>query len=314
MASVTRYPTSESSVSTGSYSGIAWDVTGKAGADDGLYTELTHKNFDTGVVSYLLKCQGFGISVPANATVTGIGVAIKRHYATAIVRDVCVQLLNTSGNLVGDNKAATGTNWPSSDSVATYGGQDDAWGLSLTPGLVNDADFGVGIAIQAQGNNADAFIDYVALTVYYASNDRWASATLGGGGDFSVGAQKAGGGFGSLSAAGSLVGLAAKQTVGTCSVAGSGLPMAEGKAATFERNGEARLSTAGIVMALGTKTAIVACTAHAQAAVAGSGHKVGQGELLIATSGGLAVVGLAIIATSAIRAGRASYWWGLRNN
>lgn len=152
------------------YDDLDWDdKTGVNAAGDSNTAGISSASFDTNTVSYLAKAQGFGFTVPAGATIVGIKVDIrKQRTAGTSAVDACVQLLDAAGALQGNNKADTTTNWPASAGTISYGGSADTWGATLNTTVVNDADFGVGIAVKATAQNVDINIDLVAITVYYA--------------------------------------------------------------------------------------------------------------------------------------------------
>lgn len=127
-----------------------------------------------------LRAANFGFSIPGGATPVGIVVIPERSRSsggtTGEIIDNVVSLVNGSGAIVGDNKAKTSLLWPSSSGVfpigeddITYGDVDDDWGASLTAADINDADFGVVIAVQGQASGADrvAQVDRVQIIVYY---------------------------------------------------------------------------------------------------------------------------------------------------
>jgi hypothetical protein len=73
-------------------------------------------------------------------------------------------------SLVGSNKAATGTNWPTSSlGTATYGGSSDLWGTTWTVSDINSANFGVALSATNPntGHDRDATVDYMRITVTY---------------------------------------------------------------------------------------------------------------------------------------------------
>lgn len=118
-----------------------------------------------------LDLTNFGLSIPDGSNIIGISASIERMVSgsgTPRVRDLVVQLLK-NGVAVGDNKADTGTNWPTSEGTASYGGNADLWGGVWTSAELNNANFG--IRIQATYNNGTptAQIDNVTLTVYYST-------------------------------------------------------------------------------------------------------------------------------------------------
>ncbi len=168
-----RYPNGTLTTvnTTAPYDDLDWDDKAGVGADDTDYASITNGSFDSNVITYLGKAQQFGFTIPARAVITGIEVVVakSRSAGTSCV-DACIQLIDGSGVLFGNNKADGTTNWPSSITAITYGGAGDMWGLNtstLTPAIVNDADFGVGIAVKATANNVDANVDYITVKVYY---------------------------------------------------------------------------------------------------------------------------------------------------
>lgn len=117
-------------------------------------------------VTHYLVVSSFGFNVPAQATITGVSVGIERKTNNGIV-DNEVRLL--SGAIGGDNKASAST-WPASDTVATYGGASDKWGLTLTPNDVNGSSFGAALSAKytpVSGNGSPA-VDQIRMTVFYS--------------------------------------------------------------------------------------------------------------------------------------------------
>lgn len=126
-----------------------------------------------------LQATNFGFSIPAGATINGVVVEIERNTnanSGNTVRDLTVRLVK-GGTVTGDNKADTGTNWPGSDTIKSYGGASDLWGATLTASDVNASNFGVVLAVRqnivAPKAFSTAFVDHIRITVHY---------TEGGGG------------------------------------------------------------------------------------------------------------------------------------
>ena len=68
----------------------------------------------------------------------------------------------------GTQNKASGSDWPTSETSAFYGGVSDLWGEQWTASDINDADFGVALASAGtSGSNRQANVDYVAITVTY---------------------------------------------------------------------------------------------------------------------------------------------------
>jgi len=137
--------------------------------DDYAYANLNH-----GDTSRYLKGSGFGFAIPAGATIGEIIVTMGRASSTGItggdrIRDLPVRISTDGTNLVGDNKALTGTNWPTSEGAATYGGAADTWGTTLTPAQINSSKFSVFLSFRNANSNYDrtAYVDYIRITVTY---------------------------------------------------------------------------------------------------------------------------------------------------
>lgn len=137
-------------------------------ADDGTEAQITAASYDAGDFSFILKAKNFGFSAPAGATIDGVEVEIDRRCFAGTAVDLAVQLLDASGMLASTNRASASA-WPASLAVASYGSASDKWdmGVTLTPALVNDVDFGVGLQVQATAANTDIGVDFIRMTVHY---------------------------------------------------------------------------------------------------------------------------------------------------
>ncbi|NUY82116.1 T9SS type A sorting domain-containing protein [Flavobacterium sp. MAH-1] len=139
--------------------------------------------------SQALRATNYGFSLPANAVIKGIQVTIGRFRSGGItgeIRDNSLQLVK-AGNSVGTNKAATGTNWPTSEGVASYGATSDMWGSTWTPSEINAANFGVALIVTNTNNFAiagtrTANVDYMQVSVTYAlpGDLNWYTQSSGG--------------------------------------------------------------------------------------------------------------------------------------
>ena len=120
-----RTGTDVSEVGTG-----IWLNPGYITADDTNYAQVTINS----VASHYLQGSNYGFAIPANATINGIVVTIGRYESgTSGVNDSVVKLLK-AGTVVGNNKAAALTDWPSgSPAAAIYGSNADLWGTTWTP-------------------------------------------------------------------------------------------------------------------------------------------------------------------------------------
>ena len=120
-----------------------------------------------------IRFSNFNFNIPTGATIQGITVEIDR-YATqntedSILDDV-IRLRKTSGQ-VGTNKA-TATWWDTIDNDAydSYGGSLDLWGTTWSVAEINNADFGVDIAVKNIGSTNTAYVDHVRVIIYYGSS------------------------------------------------------------------------------------------------------------------------------------------------
>jgi hypothetical protein len=161
--------TSASSLSSGVHSDNDWSDASNITANDGSDASITAPTFDTADQSYLLLAHFSGLSaVPDGATIIGVEVQVNCYYANGSVSLDLIQLLDATGAPAGDNQAATpiplGT---SAAGIVVLGGSADLWGNSLTDAWVKDADFGVAVGFLATGDNADVFVDYVSIKIFY---------------------------------------------------------------------------------------------------------------------------------------------------
>lgn len=112
-----------------------------------------------------LTLTDWGFALPADATVDGVEVVIRRA-AGGSTTDDAIQLVD--GGALGSPKAAGG-DWPASFAEQTDGGASDTWGASLTRAQVNGSTFGVAIRPQHGGGGPSVSeVEHVTVTVHYA--------------------------------------------------------------------------------------------------------------------------------------------------
>lgn len=115
-----------------------------------------------------LRASQFGFTIPGEATIDSVKVEINRKAsATNAVALDYLYLVDGEGNN-GTNRADPTNKWPTSPATATYQGAPSWWGLTLTPAIVNDPDFGVRL-VAGNGDVATrtAYVDWAKITVYY---------------------------------------------------------------------------------------------------------------------------------------------------
>jgi len=143
---------------------VAWDNETHGCASSDSYASSDVPN---GSTSETLRLTNFGFAVPADQVITGITVAIERQ-SNATVADAKVQLVLNGVN-IGEDKATDNGDWPTTDTVATFGGSTDDWTATLTEVDVNDVDFGIDIVCtRTAGATNRCYVDDVQITIEYA--------------------------------------------------------------------------------------------------------------------------------------------------
>lgn len=165
-----QYPASAANLSNAgtSENTDAWVNPTNVFSDNGTEATITAASYDSPDISQILVASNFGFSV--SGTINGITVEIDRRSIVASSgKDFRVQLATGTAfaNLVGTNKAVPATIWPTTSTVATYGGSADNWSAGLTAAQVNAAGFAVFLSAQANIANADIGVDFIRVTVEY---------------------------------------------------------------------------------------------------------------------------------------------------
>ncbi|MBW2453318.1 MAG: hypothetical protein JRI68_02355 [Deltaproteobacteria bacterium] len=119
-----------------------------------------------------LNLRGFGFTIPGDASVVGIEVAIEKSvgYPTSNVvpvRDTYVILTYDGGESMSLPKAPA---WPLSDETWLYGAPNMLWGTPFTPAQVNHPAFGVRMRCRLEAAPAypgSPRIDRVQIQVFY---------------------------------------------------------------------------------------------------------------------------------------------------
>lgn len=155
----------------------AWLNTNKTTLSDNTYASVGISS--KGTSSAYLLLSNFGFTVPGGATIVGVEATIERYYTTTGTRTVAsgrISVATISGStatLIGSNQSFT---YPVNTKLSTtVGGATNMWGgttSTLTPAIVNNANFGVRIRmttdnVTSNSGTATAYIDYVTLKIYY---------------------------------------------------------------------------------------------------------------------------------------------------
>ena len=123
------------------------------------------------VTTNTANIAGFGFSIPAGATITGIQLVINRVASLAdgvagLCQDNSIQLLK--GGIAQGSDESSSAAWPSSAADATYGGSSDLWGLAWTPADINSSGFGFSFSGVDGGLSVGRLtINSATITVYY---------------------------------------------------------------------------------------------------------------------------------------------------
>ena len=166
-----KYPTLGETISESPWSDNTWVAPTNIYADDAATAYVTAPTFDAPDQTYVLKATGFDFSaIPDNATILGVICRVNAWYAKGSGSlDLC-QLLDTSKAKVGTNQCATPVPLTTDNTtIITKGADNDLWGNGLTPAWVKSSNFGVALGMLATAANADVFIDYVTLEIYYST-------------------------------------------------------------------------------------------------------------------------------------------------
>jgi hypothetical protein len=143
----------------------AWTNPANAKLSDNATADVT--GMAAGDVTDYLFAEGFGLNVPTNATILGIEVHIRRKSVAGGIADEQVVLF-VSGSYAGANHADKNTLWGTSFTTAVYGGLSDLWGSAWTPAALNNAQFGVGLAVHASAANDAPNVDVIQVQVTYS--------------------------------------------------------------------------------------------------------------------------------------------------
>ena len=111
---------------------------------------------------------GFGFSIPANATIKGIEMRLRKMISNPLpnIKDSVVQLLK-AGVPVGAN-LANNLQWPNTLTYVNYGDSTNLWGTSWTPADINNANFGINLRVKNTDFAQLAQYDHATLKVYYS--------------------------------------------------------------------------------------------------------------------------------------------------
>lgn len=125
-----------------------------------------------GTVTDYVIAHNFGLTIPKGVTIDGVVADLNwvgQNAGTGLLTGVALYYL---GGQIGIAKRPNIQN-QSYTTDAIQGGNNDTWGASLTPDIINDPSFGFGVQITTQevGGSDRSFIDYFTITVYYSTQN-----------------------------------------------------------------------------------------------------------------------------------------------
>ena len=169
--------TNSPSVTTAGFAGSAsqWSVNGDyswanptnaTGDSPSTYTQVDLDRYD---ISYQLRLTNFGLSVPANATIDGISVALVTTGSDEPDYSPGVKITKNGSSAVPGSSAPDVTGSWSSGSL-TIGNGNSLWNTTWTPAEVNASGFGILIELEAP-SNGDIYRVYTAqVSVTYTDS------------------------------------------------------------------------------------------------------------------------------------------------
>lgn len=130
--------------------------------------------------SQWLTLRELNTKVPTGATINGVTLRYecKRGSNLLAGRDSSIRIIK-AGSAVGADKADTGTNYATSDTVVSRGGASDLWSTTWTDSEINATNFGFNISVYMDDGNETAenvSIDYVEVVIDYTTGPQnWTS-------------------------------------------------------------------------------------------------------------------------------------------
>jgi len=142
-----------------------WQNASSACVADNRYASVS---LGSGSASDTMEIDNFHFNVPANAQIEGITITINKGAYGEGITDNMIKL-TYNGAICGSNHAIM-DEWPANVQNFTYGGNDDQWGINLTPEVINSYSFGIAFSVSNSAfstNVGKANIDYVNISVTY---------------------------------------------------------------------------------------------------------------------------------------------------
>lgn len=149
---------------------VAWSNPERITADDGSYATFSMPFEDSS--NYLVASNfSFTPTVPSSKQITGLIVEFEKSATSGLGADET--LIFNVGSSSSTNKANVGSDWPGSDTIATYGSATDNWGISLTGSDLTNLK--LKLSVVPTGISFAGAVDFIQVTVFYAGGSSFAA-------------------------------------------------------------------------------------------------------------------------------------------
>lgn len=149
------------------------DISVNATQYEGNATQIRTKGgVSPGTVTDYIIARGFGFALPTNVNVDGVQIDLNwvgQNAGTGVLTGVQLFYL---GAPLGSVKLPGIPN-QSFSTDTLQGSNGDTWGTTLTPAIINDPTFGFGVQITTAsvGGSDRSFVNSMAVTVFYSTQD-----------------------------------------------------------------------------------------------------------------------------------------------
>lgn len=149
------------------------DITVNAAQYEGNGTQIrTTGSVGPGTITDYIIARGFGFTIPDGVTIDGIQIDLNWQGQNSGTGVLSGAQLNYLGGQLGAVKLP-GIQNQSFATDTLQGGNGDTWSATLTPDIINDPTFGFGVQITTQnsGGSDRSFINSMAISVFYSTQN-----------------------------------------------------------------------------------------------------------------------------------------------
>ena len=153
---------------------IAWASLALS-ADDGVGANVTVTGFTAAILTQRLKAVNYTMPAALSAAcrITGVIARIEGWGSGSCIMTSC-NLLGTDKAVSGTNKSGTSGMLSATTVIYSHGTSIDLWGCALTPTIVGNANFGLGMRVRSRGainTPKDIWVDYITLEIIYENGN-----------------------------------------------------------------------------------------------------------------------------------------------